>query len=159
MGQTLFLRKENYLLLHGYLGDSINLEQGVPQGDVLSPYIFNICVEILLLKICFTSTLTGVKFAGREGRAECFADDTTVFIERTEENLRALVKIIKDFASISGLQANIDKTRVCPIGGNFSIKKEDQMCQDLKLVCVDNFRLLGLDIDSRLEKLHQNYGS
>ena len=46
---------------------------------------------------------------------------------------------------------------VCPIGGNFSIRKEDQMCQDLKLVWVDNFRLLGLDIDSRLEKLHQNY--
>ena len=33
----------------------------------------------------------------------------------------------------------------------------DQMCQDLKLVWVDNFRLLGLDIDSRLEKLQQNY--
>ena len=31
------------------------------------------------------------------------------------------------------------------------------MCQDLKLVWVDNFRLLGLDIDSRLEKLQQNY--
>ena len=35
-----------YLLLHGYMGESIKLEQGVPQGDVLSPYIFNICVEL-----------------------------------------------------------------------------------------------------------------
>ena len=77
-----FSGRKTYLLLHGYLGDCINLEQGVPQGDVLSPYIFNICVEILLLKICFTNTLTGVKFAKRE--AECFADDTTIFIERTE---------------------------------------------------------------------------
>ena len=46
---------------------------------------------------------------------------------------------------------------VCPIGGNFSIKEEDQMCQDLKLVWVENFRLLGLDIDRKLSKLQQNY--
>ena len=44
---------------------------------------------------------------------------------------------------------------ICPIGGNF--KKEDQLCENLKLVWVENFRLLGLDIDSRLENLQQNY--
>ena len=75
-----------------------------------------------------------MKFAKREARAEYFADDTTVFIERTEENLRALVKIIRDFAKISGLNANLDKTVVCPLGGNFSTKEDDQMCQDLKVV-------------------------
>ena len=70
-------------------GKALKLEQGVPQGDVLSPYIFNICVEILLMKICHTKELEGVKYAKREARAECFADDTTVFIKRTEKNHRA----------------------------------------------------------------------
>ena len=31
------------------------------------------------------------------------------------------------------------------------------MCKDLKLVWVDNFRLLGLDFDSRLKKLSSNF--
>ena len=45
------------------MGEKITLEQGVPQGDVLSPYIFNIAVEFLLLKITNTKTIEGVKFA------------------------------------------------------------------------------------------------
>ena len=46
-----FSGRQTYLLLHGYLGESIRPEQGVPQGNVLSPNIFNICLEILHLKI------------------------------------------------------------------------------------------------------------
>lgn len=155
----LFTGRKTYLLLHGFLGEAIELEQGVPQGDVLSPYILNICVEILLIKISYTDTLKGVKYANKESRAECFADDTTVFIERSEANLRALVKIIKDFANISGLHANLDKTMVVPIGGNFGITTEDQICTDLKLVWVNSFRLLGLDIDSKLQNLQKNYNT
>ena len=116
----------------------------MPQGDVLSPYTFNLCVEILLLKICYTKELEGVKYAKRESRAECFSDDTTVFIKRTEKNLRALVKIITDFSEISGLQANLDKTMVVPLGRP---QKEDKLCKVLKLVWVNSFRLLGLDFD------------
>ena len=46
---------------------------------------------------------------------------------------------------------------VVPVGGKFNIAEEDKLCRDLKLVWVNTFRLLGLDFDSKLEKLHQNY--
>ena len=55
--KVFFIDRKTYLLLQGFLGEAIQLEQGVPQGDVLSPYIFNICVEVLLLNICFTSQM------------------------------------------------------------------------------------------------------
>ena len=35
----------------GHLTMKILLEQGVPQGDIISPFIFIIAVEILLIKI------------------------------------------------------------------------------------------------------------
>ena len=53
------------------------------------------------MNICYTKELEGVKYAKREARAECFADDTTVFIKRTEKHLRALVKIITDSSKIT----------------------------------------------------------
>ena len=46
---------------------------------------------------------------------------------------------------------------VIPLGGNYSIAEEDQMCKDLKLVWVDNFCLLGLDFDSKLVKPSSNF--
>ena len=46
---------------------------------------------------------------------------------------------------------------VCPPGGNFSTEEEDQLCPKQKLVWVSSLRLLGLDFDSQLEKLKQNY--
>ena len=87
-----------YILLQGFLSNKITLKQGVPQGDVLSPYIFNICVEILLLKI--TNSLEGITIAKEEARAETYADDTTIIIKRNEESLRTLIRIIKDFSKL-----------------------------------------------------------
>ena len=46
-----FSSREAYILLGGELTKKILLEQGVPQGDVVSPYIFILAVEILLIKI------------------------------------------------------------------------------------------------------------
>ena len=152
-----FKDRWTYLILQGFLSDKIVLEQGVPQGDVLSPYIFNICVEILLLKITKTKLISGIKIANVESKAECYADDTTILILRTEQNLRNLVKIIQDFAKISGLHANLEKTSVTPAGSCFSIAEEDQICQDLKLNWKNSFTLLGVKIDSRLEKIDTNY--
>ena len=64
-----FDSREAFILLGGHLSKRILLEQGVPQGDVISPYIFIVAVEILLIKISFTKHLTGITFGSREGRS------------------------------------------------------------------------------------------
>ena len=51
-----FDKREALILLGGHLSKKIILEQGVPQGDVISPYIFLLSVEILTLKIKFQKT-------------------------------------------------------------------------------------------------------
>ena len=70
--------------------------QGIidPQGDVISPYIFLLCVEILALKIKFNKNITGVIFAKKEAGFKFFADDLSVTVLRTEENLRNFSKIL-----------------------------------------------------------------
>merc|ERR1711891_118800 len=50
-----FNKREATILLGGHLSKRILLEQGVPQGDVISPYIFLLSVEILALKIKHTN--------------------------------------------------------------------------------------------------------
>ena len=151
-----FNNRETYLVINGHMEEKITLDQGVPQGDILSPYIFNICVEMLLLKITETKLLEGVTWAKSQNRCEAYADDTTIIIKRSEQNLRNLVKIITDFAKISGLHANLEKTHVIPIGNNTSVEPEHQLCKDLKLHWTKSFQLLGFEIDSDLANLTQN---
>ena len=47
--QLFFNDREGRILMEGHLTDKISLEQGVPQGDIISPFIFIIAVELLSL--------------------------------------------------------------------------------------------------------------
>ena len=96
-------------------------------------------VEILLIKINYTKNLKGIRYAKRESRSETFADDTTVILERSEEYLRYALKCLVDFHKLSGLQCNIDKTMVIPIGEitDPTIK----ICEDINLEWASEFKI------------------
>ena len=72
----------------------------------------------------------------------------------TENNIKNTLEIFSQFHSISGLKLNLDKTSI----GWFSQNpNQPQICPELKLTWVKNFRLLGLDLDMNLENLNINY--
>ena len=64
-----FDRREAYILLGGHLTKKIRLEQGVPQGDVISPYTLIVSVEVLFIKITFTKNIMDITFGIIEGRS------------------------------------------------------------------------------------------
>ena len=70
-------------------------------------------------------------------------------VERSENNLRYFTCILVQFHSVSGLKCNLDKIFVVPVG-NF--RKAD-VCSDLNLNWVDEFKVLGIIIDNILKKL------
>ena len=88
----------------------------MPQGDIISPQLFIIMVEILLIMITCSKNIQGIVYALTEAKAEAFADDTTFFMTRSPENFRAATKYIQDFHTISGLACNQEKTHAIPIG-------------------------------------------
>ena len=127
---TFFNKRTAFILSGGHQSKNITLHQGVPQGDILSPYIFLLAVEVLLIKINHSMNIEGIRYAKTESRSETFADDTTIFIKRTESNLRNCLKYLKLFAKACGLQCNIGKTKVIPVG-DFT---EHRVCDDQHLV-------------------------
>ena len=108
-------------------------------------------VEILLIKITKSKNITGIVYALSEAKAEAFDDDTTLFMKRTPENLRAATKYIKDFRTIPGLECNLKKTHVIPVGTLDDPK--DIICPDLGMTWASSFTILGFDIDNRLQNL------
>merc|ERR1712215_452330 len=57
----------------------------------------------------------------------------------------------------SGLQCNIEKTMVIPVG---QITDPNQkLCEDINLEWATEFRILGFNIDNKRERLHSNIES
>ena len=67
------------------------------------------------------------------------------------------VKYLKDFSEISGLQCNLDKTSVIPIGQEMDITDENTLSPELELSWETEFVILGFQIDNKLEKLSVNF--
>ena len=150
-----FWQREAQILLGGHITGKIYLRQGVPQGDIISPYIFILMVEILLLKIIFTQNLTGITFAKMESCSETFADDTTIIEQRTWKNLIYSKKYLTDFHRVSGLSCNVEKTSIIPIGVNTN--HNDTMCEHLGFEWTYNFTLLGFCLENTLTKTNMNF--
>ena len=83
---SFFNDREAMILMGGHLTNKILLKQGVPQGDIILPFIFIIVVEILLIKITKSKNINGLKLGSGEIRAQTFVDDTTLTIERKFTN-------------------------------------------------------------------------
>ena len=65
--KSFFYNREACVLMKGFFTERILLRQGVPQGDIISPYIFILAVEVLLIKINNTINVKGITFAKKEG--------------------------------------------------------------------------------------------
>ena len=62
---------------------------------------------------------------------------------------------MKHLARISGLQCNLEKTSVIPIGGNYDIN--NKLFPELALSWENKFTFLGFQIDNRIKDLNDHY--
>ena len=97
--------------------DCFQIGQGVRQGYILSPCLFNFYAEYIMRKAGLEETQAGIKFAGRNINNLRYADGTTLMAE-SEEELKSLLMKVKVESEKVGLKLNIQKTKIiasCPI--------------------------------------------
>ena len=139
----------------GNISDRFKVGRSCRQGDPISPYLFIICVEILALKIRNSQSVKGFKLGNFEQKLDFYADDLTAYLDGSESSLKSIVNILDQFRDISGLKINLSKCKAVWIGKNrfFNIK----LCEELKLIWTNKFRLLGIDFDSDLAHMDSNF--
>ncbi|CAI5961158.1 unnamed protein product [Closterium sp. NIES-65] len=105
------------LLLNGWLGDRVEMLKGVRQGCPLAPYLFLCAVEPLCQEV--ERRGLGVRKRGVAGELAHvgYADDTTLVLKGKEQVVKAK-SLLDDFAAISGLMINREKTILMPLGIN-----------------------------------------
>ena len=88
--------------------------KGVRQGCILSPCLFNLCVEHIMINTGLDEAHARIKIAGRNINNLRYADDTTLMAE--SEELKTLLMKVREESEKVGLKLNIQKTKIMASG-------------------------------------------
>ena len=99
---------------HGKI-DWFQIGKGIHQGSILSPCLFNFYAEYIMRNAALEEAQAGIKTAGRNINNLRYVDDTTLMAE-SEEDLKSLLKKVKEESKNVDLKLNIQKTKIMASG-------------------------------------------
>ena len=91
--------------------DWFQIGKGVCQGCILSPCLFNLNAEYIMRNAGLDEAQAGIRIAGRNINNLRYADDTTLMAE-SEEELKSLLRKVKEENEKAVLKPNIQKTKI-----------------------------------------------
>ena len=97
---------------------------------MLSPYLFNLYAEYIMINAGLDEAQAGIKIAERNINNLRYADDTTLMAE-SEEELKSLLRKVKVESEKVGLKLNIQKTKIMASSPITSMGKQWKQCQTL----------------------------
>ena len=103
------------IINNGNISSWFSLGRGVRQGCPISPYLFILCVEVLVCKIRQDPSIKGIVIDRKEIKLSQLADDTTTFLKDTD-SLEQLLYTLSEFEKCARLKTNASKTTAMGLG-------------------------------------------
>jgi hypothetical protein len=131
------------VLIGKHLSDSFPIQNGLKQGDALSPLLFNFALEYAIQKV--QENQTGLKLS-RTLQLLAYADDVNLLgdnIDTVKKNMETLIDASKEV----GLEINVEKNEYMLL----SCHQNATQNQDIKIANrlfenVSQFRYLGMTV-------------
>ena len=95
--------------------DCFQIGKGLRQGCISSPCLFNLFAEYIMRNAGLDEAHNGTKIAGRNISNLRYADHTTL-MEESEEELKSLVKKVKEESKKTDLKYNMQKMKIMAFG-------------------------------------------
>jgi IS4 transposase len=90
--------------------EALPLKSGIRQGCPLSPYLFNIVLEVLARAIQQQKEIKGIQPGKEEVKISLFADDMIVYISDPKNSTRELLNLINSSSEVAGYKINSNKS-------------------------------------------------
>ena len=113
---------------HG-TADWFQIGKEVHQGCILLPCLFNLYAEYIMQNTRLDEAQPGIKIARRNINNLRYASDTTLMAE-SEEELKSLLRKVKEECEKVGLMFNIQKTKIMAFSPNTSWQIDGETVRD-----------------------------
>ena len=99
------------IILNGQKLRAFPLRSGTRQGCPLSPFLFNIVLEVLATAIRQEKETKGVQTGKLEVKLSLFADDMITYIENPIDSTKKLLDLINEFGKTAGYKVKLRNQR------------------------------------------------
>ncbi|GFR58218.1 reverse transcriptase-like protein [Elysia marginata] len=101
------------IVVNNTVSDWFNITRSCRQGDPISPYLFLIAGEVLAHMIRQDVHVRGYKVSEMEFKISHsqYADDTTLFLDGSEESFTHCIGLLDEYQSYFGLKMNAKKNK------------------------------------------------
>ena len=111
--------------------DWFQIGKGVCKGCILSPCLFNTYAEYIMRNARLGEAQAAINIVGRNNNNLRYADDTTRMAESKEE-LKSLLKKVKEESEKVGLKLNLQKSKVMASGPITSWQIDREIMETMK---------------------------
>ena len=142
------------LLFNGSKLESFQPSRGIRQGDLMSPYLFLLCMEFLgaqITSMCEDRRWDKVR-ASRSGLSFSyvfFVDDLMLFAKANRKNCEAIIEVLDNFYNLVGQKVNLTKLKIL-FSTTVSCRTRRGICRRLEIAATTNLgKYLGFPIIHR----------
>jgi hypothetical protein len=96
--------------LNGEKLRAIPLKSGTRQGCPLSPYLFNMVLEVLSRAVRQQKEIKGTQIKKEEVKISLLEDDILVYISDPKYSTRELLNLTKNYSAVAGYNINSNKS-------------------------------------------------
>lgn len=115
--KTIYKNPKAAVITNGVISPPFDLTRATRQGCALSPLLFNIVLEPLVIAIRANAAIRGVEGGGKEHKLLLYADNILKLIKDPLNSIPHLMNTIQSYSKLSGYKINWTKSEAMPISG------------------------------------------
>ncbi|KAL6038620.1 hypothetical protein STEG23_017924 [Scotinomys teguina] len=145
--------------LNGEKLKAIPLKSGTRQGCPLSPYLFNIVLEVLARAIRQHKEIKGIQIGKEEVKISLFADDMIVYLSDPQNSTKELLQLINTFSNVAGYKVNSKKSVALLYTKDKRAEEEIKATSPFTIV-TNSIKYLGVNLTKEVKDLYdENFKS
>ena len=138
--KTIYTNGKSCISNNGNLSETFDIERSTRQGDPISPLVFILGLELLLVTIRSDENIKGIRIENNEIKLTAYADDASYFL-KDRSSVENLLHIVQAFSKVSGLEVNKTKSECMIL--SFEMGLSGYREEFLGIPVVENLKILG----------------